>query len=319
MIMAKKRLKLAKPGKRFGAACIDGAIPFILYIIIIIAASSRNTYSYNYNFDNEFGYGYQETSGSPVAVAIAVLLLLAYLIVELVFYAKAASIGKKILGLQVVSSIDGRPLGFGRMLYREFIVKQASSVLMLGYIWILVDDKHRGWHDKIMDTYVVDIKASTAAGMTNEPAPAAPAAPQAPAASAQAAPATTASAPAAPAAPATAASAPAAPASAPAPAAAPASEPAPAAAPAAPAPAAAPAPEVPAVSVDVEAAPVSAPAAPKRPTIRLDIDEPAAADVKVSMSMKKDELLAAAEKLGVSIKAGATKAEIIEAIEKASK
>jgi len=295
MIMAKKRLKLAKPGKRFGAACIDGAIPFILYIIIIIAASSRNMYSYNYNFDNEFGYGYQETSGSPVAVAIAVLLLLAYLIVELVFYAKAASIGKKILGLQVVSSIDGRPLGFGRMLYREFIVKQASSVLMLGYIWILVDDKHRGWHDKIMDTYVVDIKASAAAGMTNEPAPAAPAqaapaAPEAPAASAQAAPA------AAPA---------------------PAAQPAPAA-PAAPAPAAASAPEVPAVSVDVEAAP-AAPAAPKRPTIRLDIDEPAAADVKVSMSMKKDELLAAAEKLGVGVKAGATKAEIIEAIEKASK
>ena len=311
MIMAKKRLKLAKPGKRFGAACIDGAIPFILYIIIIIAASSRNTYSYNYNFDNEFGYGYQETSGSPVAVAIAVLLLLAYLIVELVFYAKAASIGKKILGLQVVSSIDGRPLGFGRMLYREFIVKQASSVLMLGYIWILVDDKHRGWHDKIMDTYVVDIKASTAAGMTNEPTPAAPAAPQAPAAPAQAAPA-------APEAPA--ASAQAAPAAAPA-TAAPATAQAATApvAPAAPAPAAAPAPEVPAVSVDVEAAPVSAPAAPKRPTIRLDIDEPAAADVKVSMSMKKDELLAAAEKLGVSIKAGATKAEIIEAIEKASK
>jgi hypothetical protein len=35
--------------------------------------------------------------------------------------------------------------------------------------------------------------------------------------------------------------------------------------------------------------------------------------------MKKDELLAAAAKLGVSVNAKATKAEIIEAINKASK
>ena len=58
---------------------------------------------------------------------------------------------------------------------------------------------------------------------------------------------------------------------------------------------------------------------PKRPSIRLDIDEPAAAGVKADMSMKKEELLAEAAKLGISVNARATKAEIIEAIEKASK
>ena len=310
--MTKKRMKLAKPGKRFGAACIDGAIPVVLCIISMIAAPSRSTYTYDYSYNNQYSYGYREaTSGSPVVMAIIGLLLLAYLVVELVFYAKAASIGKKILGLQVVSSIDGTPLGFGRMLYREFIVKQASSVLMLGYIWILVDEKHRGWHDKIMDTYVVDNKVPAAAP-AYAPAPAAPGAPYTPAAPAQGMPA---AAPAAtPAAPAQGM-----PAAAPAP------------APAAPAqgmPAAAPAPVSAApdndVTVDINVAPVpaaeeTAPAIPKKPSIRLDIDDPAPAPVKADMSMKKEELLETAAGLGVSVNSRATKAEIIEAINKASK
>ena len=294
--MTKKRMKLAKPGKRFGAACIDGAIPVVLCIISMIAAPSRSTYTYDYSYNNQYSYGYREaTSGSPVVMAIIGLLLLAYLVVELVFYAKAASIGKKILGLQVVSSIDGTPLGFGRMLYREFIVKQASSVLMLGYIWILVDEKHRGWHDKIMDTYVVDSKVPAAAP-AYAPAPAAPGAPYTPAAPAQGMPAA-----------------------------------APAPAPAAPAqgmPAAAPAPVSAApdndVTVDINVAPVpaaeeTAPAIPKKPSIRLDIDDPAPAPVKADMSMKKEELLETAAGLGVSVNSRATKAEIIEAINKASK
>ncbi len=318
--MAKKRMKLAKPGKRFGAACIDAAIPFVLCIISMIAAPSRNTYSFDYSYNNQYSYGYHETSsGSTAVMVIVFLLLLAYVVVEFVFYAKAASIGKKILGLQVVSSLDGKPLGFWRMLYRECIVKQASSVFMLGYIWILVDERNRGWHDKIMDTYVVDNKA-TALAAAGGPAPAAPAAPYTPAAPAQGMPA----APAPAAAPAQAPAPAAAPA---APTAAPAQAPAevtfdvnvPPAAPAAPVPEApaAPAPAAPEAQTPAPAAP--APAMPARPSIRLDIDEPAPAAVKADMSMKKDELLAAAAKLGVSVNAKATKAEIIEAINKASK
>ena len=313
--MAKKRMKLAKPGKRFGAACIDGVIPFVLNIIIMISASSRRSYSYNYSYNNQYGYGYEQTSGgSPVVIAIAGFLLLAYLVVECVFYAKAASIGKKILGLQVVSSVDGSPLGFGRMLYRELIVKQASAVFLLGYIWILVDDKNRGWHDKIMDTYVVDIKPAVAAASAGyaPAAPSAPADPYMPSAPAQGMPAAphaqAAPAQGMPAAPYTQA-APSAPA------------PAPMAAPA-PAPMAAPA-AAPEVSFDVETAsapaPAPAPSIPKRPSIRLDFDDDTQAQIKADMSMKKEELLDAAAKLGISVNPRATKAEIIDAINKAAK
>ena len=45
------------------------------------------------------------------------------------------------------------------MLFREWFVKKASgSIFLLGYIWVMIDEKNRGWHDKILDTYVVDLK-----------------------------------------------------------------------------------------------------------------------------------------------------------------
>ena len=46
------------------------------------------------------------------------------------------------------------------MMLRECIVKQASGVMLLGYIWVLIDEKNRAWHDKILDSYVVDLKES---------------------------------------------------------------------------------------------------------------------------------------------------------------
>jgi hypothetical protein len=101
------------------------------------------------------------SAGFVAAYLIAFLLIIAYMVAQMVFFSKSKTIGKAILGLQVVSSDNGEPIGFWKMLFREWIVKQASGcVFMLGYIWVLVDEKNRGWHDKILDTYVVDQKES---------------------------------------------------------------------------------------------------------------------------------------------------------------
>jgi hypothetical protein len=94
-------------------------------------------------------------------MVIVFFILIAYIVVEFILFARGKSIGKAILGLQVVSSNDGKPFRFWKMFFRECFVKSASgSVFGLGYIWILVDEKNRGWHDKILDSYVVDLKES---------------------------------------------------------------------------------------------------------------------------------------------------------------
>lgn len=172
----RKVMKLASRGKRLGAFCIDFAVPMITSIVFWIALMvavatympSGGSFGYGYGYGYpDFGYGYGYGSripgGASAAMIISVLIFIAYTVVQLVLYNKSRTIGKAALGLQVVSSKDGEPIGFWKMLLREWIVKQASgSVFMLGFIWVLIDDKNRGWHDKILDTYVVDIKETEA-------------------------------------------------------------------------------------------------------------------------------------------------------------
>ena len=173
-------MKLASRGKRFGAACIDTFVPFVSYLLYsaVMAANGIKAYYPGNDFGNSFGYGYgygygygfgygngfgnYHLSGASAAIMVVVfIILLAYIVAEFILFAGGKSIGKAILGLQVVSSNDGKPFRFWRMLFRECFVKSASgSILGLGYIWILIDEKNRGWHDKILDSYVVDLKES---------------------------------------------------------------------------------------------------------------------------------------------------------------
>ena len=303
----KKVMKLASRSKRFGAGVIDAVIPFVAYLafVCILAANGLKYspyddfgYGYGYGYGYDFGYNYGSSlSGASAAVIVFIsLLLIAYVVVEFVFYAKGKSIGKAILGLQVVSSTNGKPFTFWRMMFREIIVKQASGVLMLGFIWILVDEKNRGWHDKILDSYVVDLKESEKMNLrkklerneeTADKAEKKETAEKA---------------------------------------AAPVEEPAPAPAEkpvekeekdaVTPAAAAADVTAEPKAEIEIETITI-----PEAAAAVEEIAEKAKEEAKkpaVSMAMKKDELLVAAKEAGVKVSSKATKAEIIEAIEKAS-
>ena len=83
--------------------------------------------------------------------------------------------GKRILGLQVVDA-EGTIPNFRRVLLREFVAKSVPSMLLLagaysvlfliagyitgtflllGYLWIARDQRKRGLHDYIANTYVI--------------------------------------------------------------------------------------------------------------------------------------------------------------------
>ncbi|MDD6097051.1 MAG: RDD family protein [Firmicutes bacterium] len=161
--MKKKRiLKIAARNKRFLAGLIDELIPAVIAILMLICSGTMigaSLYYGGYGY-YDYGYGYGGLHGlSALMMVVFFLILIAFLGVEIYFYSKSQSIGKAIVGLKVVSSVDGKPVTFGKMLLREFIIKGASEVMFfLGYIWILIDDKNRSWHDKILDTYVIDVK-----------------------------------------------------------------------------------------------------------------------------------------------------------------
>jgi uncharacterized RDD family membrane protein YckC len=62
--------------------------------------------------------------------------------------------GKALMGLRVVRQ-DGQPLSFRRALVRYLCYWVSAIPLFLGFIWILFDHQHEGWHDKIADTHVI--------------------------------------------------------------------------------------------------------------------------------------------------------------------
>lgn len=69
--------------------------------------------------------------------------------------AKGQTIGKMIVGVQVVNRNGSIP-GFGAVLLREIVGKFLSAIaLLLGYLWVGWDKEKRGWHDHIGGTYVV--------------------------------------------------------------------------------------------------------------------------------------------------------------------
>lgn len=164
--MAEKRImKLATRGKRFAAGVIDSAPLAVVYLSIMGVALSAFAglvqgvmnglvVDGSDGYYDSHPYVHSESFFHP---SIFLILILVYVGLELYFFSRSQTIGKAILGLQVVDAKTGRPIGFAKMLLREVIVKKASSsILYLGYIWILIDKYNRSWHDKILDTYVID-------------------------------------------------------------------------------------------------------------------------------------------------------------------
>ncbi len=65
-----------------------------------------------------------------------------------------ATVGKWILGLRVVRA-DGYPPTFLRSLIRFIGYFLSAIVFFLGFLWVLVDEEHRAWHDDLAGTWVV--------------------------------------------------------------------------------------------------------------------------------------------------------------------
>jgi len=67
--------------------------------------------------------------------------------------------GKRLFGLTVVEEETNLKAGILRLFIREIPGKIISGVVFqLGFVWILIDNKRQGWHDKIAHTVVLQEK-----------------------------------------------------------------------------------------------------------------------------------------------------------------
>jgi uncharacterized RDD family membrane protein YckC len=64
--------------------------------------------------------------------------------------------GMRVFRLRVVRDADGGPIGWGPAILRLIGFWVSSAVFYLGFIWIFIDKRRRGWHDLIAGTVVIE-------------------------------------------------------------------------------------------------------------------------------------------------------------------
>jgi uncharacterized RDD family membrane protein YckC len=135
------------PGERLVAYIVDVLISGCVVIGIVILAG--------------LVVGAGAVGGSGLVAGLGVLVILvAVFVVPLAyfpyFWARSGQTpGMKMFGLQVVRDSDGGPIGGGTAILRLVGYWVSGVVFYLGYIWIFIDKRKRGWHDLIAGTVVV--------------------------------------------------------------------------------------------------------------------------------------------------------------------
>lgn len=56
-----------------------------------------------------------------------------------------------------VIGVDGRTLSIGQALFRAVALVFSLSVVLMGVIAIAFDRNKQGWHDRIANTYVIEV------------------------------------------------------------------------------------------------------------------------------------------------------------------
>jgi uncharacterized RDD family membrane protein YckC len=130
--------------QRFGALFIDSliiGIPVAIILAVLGVDTTTDAGGTNYTFQ-----------------------LLYFVLCSPYFFLQEGSpggqtIGKKVLGLQVVDEATLQPgIGTGRAAGRYFARFLSQLICLLGYFWMLWDDQKQTWHDKLGKTKVVKVQ-----------------------------------------------------------------------------------------------------------------------------------------------------------------
>ena len=102
--------------------------------------------SYNIAYELPGFWDFVATKLMPAAYAVAF------------WHWRSATPGKSLLGLRVVDAKNGQPPGVGQSIGRYLAYFISALALGLGFVWIAIDRRKQGWHDKLAGTVVVRSK-----------------------------------------------------------------------------------------------------------------------------------------------------------------
>ena len=126
---------------RTGAAIIDT----ILMLIIIVPALTA-IYGNGYWLNESLYQGFWDGMLNYILPAIAVILFWNY---------RSATPGKMATKLTIVDAKTGGKPSTGQFIGRYLCYYVAAIPLLLGIIWVGIDKRKQGWHDKLAGTVVI--------------------------------------------------------------------------------------------------------------------------------------------------------------------
>ncbi|OGO59327.1 MAG: hypothetical protein A2V85_09105 [Chloroflexi bacterium RBG_16_72_14] len=143
-------VRFAGPGARLLAYIVDTILLSAVFILIffLFTALAIGTAS----ADGDVSGG--AVGGFLLLILIAIVVSIAYF--PWFWWKGGQTPGMKVFHIRVVRDADGGPISGGAALLRLLGYWVNSAVFYIGFIWIFVDKRRRGWHDLIAGTVVIE-------------------------------------------------------------------------------------------------------------------------------------------------------------------
>jgi uncharacterized RDD family membrane protein YckC len=146
-------VEFAPHGGRLVAYIIDTILIAVIFIVVILVAGPLIA-----NGSTTTASGRVTSFGATAPLGFLVLFIgfLVALLYFPFFWARGGQTpGMRPFNLRVVRDRDGTAFGWGTALLRLVGLYVAAAVFYIGFIWIFVDKRRRGWQDLIAGTVVI--------------------------------------------------------------------------------------------------------------------------------------------------------------------
>jgi uncharacterized RDD family membrane protein YckC len=155
-------VRFASHGPRLVAYIIDALIVGLVISVVVVLMSI--VFFAGPGMSGVTSSDFQNGEVTPAMAASAFGFVLITIIIAILalayfpwFWARSGQTpGMRMFGLYVVRDSDGGKISTGQAILRLIGYWISGLVFYLGFIWVFVDSRRRGWHDLIAGTVVIE-------------------------------------------------------------------------------------------------------------------------------------------------------------------
>ena len=137
-------IAFASPGARLVGYIVDLVVKFVLFLALALLTIIRGVIFF------------------PLAILSGLAIIAMAVGYFPYFWATSGQTpGMAIMKIKVVRDADGGPITAGAAILRLLGFWVSSIVFYIGFIWIFVDKRRRGWMDLIAGTIVIEVPPAT--------------------------------------------------------------------------------------------------------------------------------------------------------------